>query len=188
MQASSGHRSLRARTPGSRKHHALHRHDSYNNRGPSKSRLQLHVVDDELVERRESAHNSQAQPHSNTRWDYDRPIYTPRRLRRISRPFRSHRPWLVEIGQDRLDQSSGGNEIAPKLVRDRGDEPRVVGDEDDTSIPLLDGCHECIDTLDIEVVRRLIEKDDVRALHREDGERHTRLLASRKCRELLETR
>lgn len=40
----------------------------------------------------------------------------------------------------------------PELLGDRRDEARVVRDEDDAAVPRLDGGHEGVDSLDIEVV------------------------------------
>lgn len=48
-----------------------------------------------------------------------------------------------------------------------------------SSVPLVERIHECVEALQVEVVGRLVEDEDVRPLHAQDGERHARLLPSR---------
>lgn len=73
----------------------------------------------------------------------------------------------------------------PNLLGDLRDQSEIVRDNDDTSRELLDGPGEGIDRFHIEVVRRLVEKDDRRVLHRELGEDDS---VSESVRELTDER
>ena len=63
-------------------------------------------------------------------------------------------------------------------VREPGDEPAVVGDEDQRPVVLVQRRDEGLDRLDVEVVRRLVEDEDVGAEDREAGEDEARALAA----------
>ena len=63
-------------------------------------------------------------------------------------------------------------------VREPGDEPAVVRDEDERPVVLVQRRDEGLDRLDVEVVRRLVEDEDVGAEDREAGEDEARALAA----------
>ena len=66
----------------------------------------------------------------------------------------------------------------PDLVAHRADEGDVVRDHHDAALELLERRDERVHRLEVEVVGRLVEEQQVRALEPELHEDHARLLAA----------
>src|SRR6185437_14767471 len=64
-------------------------------------------------------------------------------------------------------------------VRDRLEEPAIVRDEDDGGVQRRELALEPFDARDVEVVRRLVEEEEVGVAGERAGERRARQLASR---------
>lgn len=56
------------------------------------------------------------------------------------------------------------------------DEPKVVADEHDAAVKLVDGLGQHVDGLDVQVVGGLIQEEHVRVLPGQPGEAHAALL------------
>lgn len=75
----------------------------------------------------------------------------------------------------------------PQTGANRLQHSDVVTDHQNTTLELLESKGKSIHSLDIQVVRRLVEDQDVRVLQTEAGESHTRFLTSGKQAEFLKT-
>eukprot|EP00982_Pelagococcus_subviridis_P014036 31303-Pelagococcus_subviridis.AAC.15 len=64
-----------------------------------------------------------------------------------------------------LPQPHGSVLAHPNLLRDLVDEPEVVRHENDAAVVRVDRVRERVDALQIEVIRRLVQKQQVRLLH-----------------------
>ena len=73
----------------------------------------------------------------------------------------------------------------PNLVRDLVDETEIVRHEHQPTVVSLDGFCERIDRFQIQVIRRLIEKQQVRTLHANHGKHETGLLTFRQLANFL---
>ena len=94
------------------------------------------------------------------------------------------RPFLVivEPALEELHASVGDEH---PLVRRRGEQVAIVRDDDEAAFEIDQCLRERLAHLDVEMVRGLVEEQQVGTLPHDEGEGETRLLAARKARYLL---
>mmetsp|Transcript_24312 Transcript_24312/g.69315 ORF Transcript_24312/g.69315 Transcript_24312/m.69315 type:complete len:373 (-) Transcript_24312:2477-3595(-) len=74
----------------------------------------------------------------------------------------------------------------PELAIELGDEPCIVRDQDEATVELRDCGRKSFNGLDVQVIRRLVQHDDVRLAQHQCGERDARFLPSGKVADLGE--
>ena len=83
---------------------------------------------------------------------------------------------IVEVPRERLDPTVGHQQ---EVVRCRAQQVTIVGDEYDGALVLLQRLRERIPHVDVEVVRRLVEQQQVRPLPDDQGQGQPGLLSAR---------
>ena len=73
----------------------------------------------------------------------------------------------------------------PDVIADGVDERHVVRDDHHTTLEVAQCRHETVDRLEVQVVGRLVEEQQVRALHAKLDEDDARLLTTRERGDLL---
>ena len=89
-------------------------------------------------------------------------------------------PVIVHVALERLHGAAADE---PQAVRAGLDEEAVVADEDDRALVIVDRFHQGRAAVDVEVVRRLVEDQEVGAVEGGEPHQQARLLAARQVRD-----